>query len=39
MKWQWQRRQNRVRLPPKEIAILTDWIKRGAVWSKLQHGE
>jgi hypothetical protein len=21
-------------LPPKEIAILTDWIRRGAVWGK-----
>ena len=27
------------KLPPKEIAILTEWIKRGAVWgSKLQRG-
>jgi hypothetical protein len=28
------------KLPPKEIAILTEWIKRGAVWgSKLQRGK
>ena len=28
------------KLPPKEIAILTEWIKRGAVWgSKLRYGK
>jgi len=28
------------KLPRKEIAILTEWIKRGAVWgSKLQRGK
>lgn len=28
------------KLPAKEIAILTEWIKRGAVWgSKLQRGK
>jgi len=28
------------KLPPKQIAILTEWIKRGAVWgSKLQRGK
>jgi hypothetical protein len=24
------------KLPPKEIAILTDWIRRGAMWGKLR---
>jgi hypothetical protein len=28
------------KLPPKEVAILTEWIQRGAVWgSKLQGGK
>jgi hypothetical protein len=28
------------KLPPKEVAILTEWIKRGAVWgSKLRGGK